>query len=155
MKIIFLDIDGVLNSAIYDRQRSIQDGNIDVTRLALIKELVDKTDAKIVLSSSWRIHWQKDYQKCDIEGRELIDTFAGSGLEIYDKTPHISYLERGDEIRNWLLEHTDVESFVIFDDYAFGWNELSENLCLTNYRIERGIEKEHIQKALEILGCDL
>jgi len=153
MKIIFLDIDGVLNSAVYDRRRGPSDGNIDVTRLELIKELVDKTGAKIVLSSSWRIHWEKDFSKCDLEGRELIETFGKAGLEIYDKTPYVSYLERGDEIRNWLLENEDVESFVIFDDYAFGWKELSDNLVQTNYRIERGIEQEHIQKALEILGC--
>ena len=33
MKIIFLDIDGVLNSVRYDRQRTVNQGNIDETRL--------------------------------------------------------------------------------------------------------------------------
>ena len=58
MKIIFLDIDGVLNSRIYDRKRNRDElTDIDETRLPLVKELVAATGAKIVLSSSWRVHW--------------------------------------------------------------------------------------------------
>ena len=61
IKVIFLDIDGVLNSLAYDRGRKENDGNIDETRLPLIKQIVDETQAKIVLSSSWRTHWNKDF----------------------------------------------------------------------------------------------
>lgn len=61
MKIIFLDIDGVLNSRAYDRKRNWNEQtDIDETRLPLIKEIVDATGAKIVLSSTWRQHWNKD-----------------------------------------------------------------------------------------------
>lgn len=57
MKVIFLDIDGVLNSRTYDRKRNWNEQtDIDETRLPLIKEIVDATDAKIVLSSTWRQH---------------------------------------------------------------------------------------------------
>ncbi len=57
MKIIFLDIDGVLNSRQYDAERGTAEGNIDVSRLLLLKQLIDQTGAKIVLTSSWRRHW--------------------------------------------------------------------------------------------------
>ena len=57
MKVIFLDIDGVLNSRAYDRKRNWNEqSDIDETRLTLVKEIVDATEAKIVLSSTWRQH---------------------------------------------------------------------------------------------------
>lgn len=152
MKIIFLDIDGVLNSFAYDRQRTPNDGNIDKTRLVLVKQLVDKTNAKIVLSSSWREHWKKNIDECDDIGKELISDFADAGLEIYDKTPKIGNLERSQEIRTWLDLNPDVSNFVIFDDNGYGWGDLSDNFIQTNYRIGRGLEDEHINRALEILG---
>ena len=69
--VIFLDIDGVLNSAAYDRERTDKDGNIDVSRLALLKRIVDAADAQIVLSSSWREYWEPEDEKCDQIGKEL------------------------------------------------------------------------------------
>ena len=51
MKVIFLDIDGVLNSSAYDRKRDWDKlTNIDESRLPLVKRIVDETGAKIVLS---------------------------------------------------------------------------------------------------------
>ena len=152
MKIVFLDIDGVLNSAAYDRNKPTDGGNIDVTRLELLKALVDKTGARIVLTSSWREHWEKNPEDMDEKGVELAETFKKAGLEIYDKTPFIGYLERSKEIRLWLEENGEVESFVIIDDFAFGWDELSCNFVQTNYRIGRGLGEEHIERAVEILG---
>ena len=49
MKIIFLDIDGVLNTN--------SDRNISDEKLIFLSELVPKTGAEIVLSSSWRNWW--------------------------------------------------------------------------------------------------
>lgn len=151
MKVIFLDIDGVLNSYVYDRERTENDGNIDKTRLLLLKRLVDDTGAKIVLSSSWRIHWDKCFDKCDDIGKEINSVFSSVGLEIYDKTLKDGYHERYDEIRTWLNEKPDVERFVIFDDNGYGWGDLSDNFIQTNYRIGRGLEQRHIEKAYEIL----
>lgn len=87
MKIIFLDIDGVLNSTKYDRERKQNDGNIDITRLALLKRLVDSTNAKIVLTSTWRKFWESDKKIISKTGAEIDRVFASQGLEIFDKTP--------------------------------------------------------------------
>lgn len=46
MKVIFLDIDGVLNSCVFDRQRTEKDGNIDKTRLVFIKKLLTNQGQK-------------------------------------------------------------------------------------------------------------
>ena len=85
MKIVFLDIYGVLNSVRYDRQRTVNQGNIDETRLPLLKHLVEDSQAAIVLSSSWRKHWEKDIGLCDNIGREITTLFAQYQLIIYDK----------------------------------------------------------------------
>lgn len=154
MKIIFLDIDGVLNSVRYDRQRTVNQGNIDETRLQLIKELVEETKALIVLSSSWRKHWEKDITKCDAIGREINEVFAKYQLVIYDKTESLPSNDRAQEIRVWLEHQGDIEEYVIFDDIAFGWgDDLQDHLIKTNPRIGFGLEEKHIQKAIELLKC--
>lgn len=154
MKIIFLDIDGVLNSVRYDRQRTVNQGNIDETRLQLIKALVDETKALIVLSSSWRKHWEKDITQCDAIGRAINEVFAKYQLDIYDKTECLPNNDRAEEIRKWLKLQGNIEAFVIFDDIAFGWgNDLQEHLIKTNPRIGFGLEEKHIQRAIELLKC--
>lgn len=153
MKIIFLDIDGVLNSTQYDRMRTNKQGNIDETRLPLLKQLVDETKAQIVLSSSWRKHWEQEAALCDKVGQELNEVFAKHDLCIYDKTPVSVNNDRAEEIRTWLKEHNSTEQFVILDDIAFGWGAgLQDHLVKTNSRIGRGLEPKHILQATEILN---
>lgn len=153
MRVIFLDIDGVLNSARYDKIRTENQGNIDETRLHLLAELVEQTDAKIVLTSSWRKHWEKDIRKCDAIGRELTATFAKYGLSIYDKTAACAaQSDRPAEIRAWLSGRDDVDAFVILDDIAFGWGaDLQAHLVRTNSMIGFGLEEKHIQAARQVL----
>ena len=153
MKIIFLDIDGVLNSWRYDRERTSLQDNIDETRLPLLAQIVASTDAKIVLSSSWRIHWERDFNKSDFIGQHLNQLFATYGLTIYDKTIESPDNNRADEIRSWLANN-DVERFVIIDDIAFGWDELESHLVRTNYRIGRGLHDSHVSQAISILNGD-
>lgn len=155
MKIIFLDIDGVLNSRIYDRKRNRDElTDIDETRLPLVKELVAATGAKIVLSSSWRVHWDKFPDSCDEDGVYINDTFSKYGLEIYGKTPYLGICaNRHDEVKAWLDNAQGiVDSFVIIDDYRYGWFELNDNLVLTNPNFGLGLEEEHVLKAVSILN---
>ncbi len=152
MKVIFLDIDGVLNSVKYDREKEDVNASIDETRLFILKELVDKSGAFIVLSSTWRKHWDKERGAIDKTGEYMVKCFEKAGLDIYDRTVDISYTKRSEEIKIWLSEHPGTESFVIFDDEFFGWGDLSDNMVKTDSRIGRGLERKHIEKALEILA---
>ncbi len=151
MKIIFLDFDGVLNSLQYDRERRADQGNIDESRLVLLKGLVEQTNAKIVLTTTWRKHWNKDSSFCDAIGDEINTVFDKYGLHVYDKTPEIDAADRALEVRTWLQTHlNEVEGFVILDDIAFGWGELEPHLVKTNYRIGRGLEPIHLEKAMHL-----
>jgi hypothetical protein len=111
MKVLFLDIDGVLNST----KTCVAFGGypmelehiraFDGAAIKLIQRLCDSAGVQIVLSSAWRLHYP--YEKV---GEAL-------GLPIIDRTP--SFLgPRGLEINAWLADHPDVELFAIVDDGA-------------------------------------
>ena len=153
MKILFLDIDGVLNSRRYDRTRDWnKQTDIDESRLPLLKEIVSQTDAVIVLSSTWRVHWNRDGALCDEDGKYINDTFARCGLRVYDKTPDLGrQADRKDEINAYLAQAEGVEKFAVLDDYRFGWGELSEYVVLTSPYRGRGLEREHVEKAVAVL----
>ncbi len=64
MKIIFLDVDGVLNchnTFKKQHEKYIKTGiweiEIELSKVKLLKQIVDNTNAKIVLSSTWRLSW--------------------------------------------------------------------------------------------------
>lgn len=155
MKVIFLDFDGVLNSVKYDRQRDYGKLTfIDESRLPLLKQIVDSTGAVIVLSTTWRNHWNKNKSICDETGCHIINLFEKYGLSIYDKTPFLGVMaERHDEITDWLKYCGEsVESFVIIDDCPFGWADLSDKFVKTNPNLGYGLEQEHVDKAIKILN---
>jgi len=164
MKVIFLDVDGVLNSE--DDLLGIQnDGTVNPGReifdrpLALLKSLVDATNAKIVISSSWRV----GCAKCGREsfyGKELYETLkqrlGDYDMAAIDVTPVINkpMVKRGDEIRKWLnTTEYEIESFVILDDEADMCEYNSTNLVQTS--MKTGLLEEHVEMAKTILNaCD-
>lgn len=141
MKVVFLDVDGVLNSV---RDYYSVELTTD-SHFILLRELIDRTGAKIVLSSSWRIGLSI--------GDVLVQRLAEYGLEIYDTTP-VLYFEgrkRGDEIRAWLNEHKDVTNFVILDDESDMCEFTKTNLVKTNTNF--GLKSIHIEKVVKILNA--
>ena len=141
MKIIFLDVDGVLNSVRdYYSVDLVTDSHFE-----LLKELIDRTGAKIVLSSSWRMG-------LSIRGK-LVQRLAEYGLEICDITPvlHFAERKRGDEIRAWLDKHEDVTNFVILDDESDMCEFTKINLVKTDTNF--GLKRKHVEKAVEILNA--
>jgi hypothetical protein len=128
MKIIFLDIDGVLYTGDVIRKRYIRVKSLYEEGQQIkfqenserfcprsmrnLKEILEKTDAQIVLSSTWRlgktlddqIVIQREFKKYGID----FDLFI-------DKTPYLC-TSRGNEIAVWLGFHPEVKSMVIIDD---------------------------------------
>lgn len=122
MKIIFLDIDGVLNyTSWYYSDRNPgnlygQEGDIDPMCVDRILRIVNETDAKIVISSDWRIAWEGCLMRLEKMGltRDIV----------IDKTPEFiwrgyyntDFPMRGSEIEEWLKSHPDCTNYVIIDD---------------------------------------
>lgn len=153
MKIIFLDIDGVLNSYAFLKNIPDDSFGIDNSRLPILKRIIDETGAKIVLSSSWRKNWSEKAEKCTPLGLSLIKLFSEYGIEIFGKTPEIDYFRRADEIKSVIESYSsELESFVILDDIKLGWGDLSSNVVVTDERVGRGLENEHADRAIAILN---
>lgn len=164
MKVIFLDVDGVLNSIddlMEYREKNNIKGSIlydDISdkRMILLKQLVDKTNAKIVISSSWRMPWLRQGRPkiLNPEGLmfKLTKRLSDYNLNYIDVTPYLRDIKynRGDEIRTWLLEHPEVKSFVILDDDSDMCEFTETNLVKTTY--QHGLLQEHVDKAIEILN---
>lgn len=134
IKIIFLDIDGVLNGygpaqvrtwqffqkiglgRWYKKHRRDPFG-VHPEKVRRLAGLIRKTGARIVMSSSWRHgYWQRDYGKLSSREKQLHDLFEKSGIEVMDITPARND-GRDMEIKEWLLLHAgQVENWIILDD---------------------------------------
>ena len=141
MKVIFLDVDGVLNSARDGYSINLENDY----HFEMLKKIVDATDANIVLSSSWRI----GFSVLSLPEKNLIERLEKYGMEIMDFTPCMT-VTRGDEIREWLSNNWPVESFVILDDEGDMAEFKETNLVKTNTSI--GLQEKDVDKAIEILG---
>lgn len=96
MKIIFLDIDGTVNNITTFKKRyykwkktGIWDSMLDDTMLKRLKEIVDETGAKIILTSVWRFDLDDNLNPITEDGKNLICKFNEHGLVIYDKLKKI------------------------------------------------------------------
>lgn len=125
MKIVFLDIDGVLNHA-HTREKFNGIVGIDDYNLFIFADFMKRAneleDTKIVLSSSWR--YEVNYQGEHIKnGYDYIcERLSEYNLSVFDITPLFKdiwgYGNRGEEIAIWLKEHKDlnITGYVILDD---------------------------------------
>ena len=86
----------------------------------------------------------------DIDGVLNGIEFQKSCIDIYDITPVLG--RKRDEISAWLVAHPNTESYVILDDAEGGWGDLLPFLVITDPLNSRGLEYEHIEKALKILN---
>lgn len=150
MKIIFLDFDGVLNSAKYLQSHEEFGLVIDPARMVLLKKIADATGARIVLSTSWREHWWKNAAECNSTGALINDIFSEYGLEILDKTPSLR-AAREAEIKSWLDAHPEVTNYVVLDDRLMRAPFLEGHFVKTSYHFD-GLDETDAQKAIEILN---
>ena len=141
MKVIFLDIDGVLNTAetfetLYKRYGSAVVSNIEVDgfRLEYLKRIIDQTGAKLVLTSTFRHYFKKENDKivptC-LRGKNLYVKFLGYDVELYDTIP-MNNNSREEQIQEWLSSRDDVDNFVIIDDDPNLFYELKDKLIQTS-----------------------
>lgn len=156
-KIIFLDIDGVLNSDMWLRSLTPENwpaSHIDPEAVAVLNQIICRTEAKCVISSAWRKQYSLDYIK-----KALSD--AGFTGEIVGQTPDFFALRhqrtskaytRGDEIQAWIDQQDNKpEAFLILDD-------CEDMAHLTGHLIKTdgvfGLLPEHVKDAVIMLGCE-
>jgi HAD domain in Swiss Army Knife RNA repair proteins len=103
MKVIFLDIDGVLNADQTPNPRKFP-YIVDRKLLTRFKRVLERTRAKVVLSSTWR------YDTAGLFSAKY------HGIPFVDVTPDMPHRPRRDEILTWLKKHPKVDRFVVIDD---------------------------------------
>lgn len=146
MKVLFLDVDGVLNSAEWMKTGNLQGAQIeslDPTCVARLERVLSTTKCKIVLSSSWR-----HYVSIDVMQRWLHRRGAPSA-EVIDRTPNDFKGWRGQEISDWLAEHHETSRFAIVDDED-DMAPLSRWLVQTSFSV--GLQDEHVDALIALLG---
>ena len=161
-KIVFLDIDGVLNyCGWYDEVRGLSGYHeLCPRKLALLKELIDQTGAKIVLSSSWRDLAKEGKGEPHPMYRYLVETLGDCGLEIVDHTPHIND-DRHREILEWIKRNAGNQArFISLDDdfSLLDYERYGIGDCLVRtsfYEPDGGLRQEHIEKAVGILSGNM
>ena len=141
MKLLFLDIDGVMTA---------DEGTINNEKLysfssscvEVLNEILSSNNVKIILTSSWRTVFDVEKQ-CRI--------FKENGVKQLPmgQTKDLGYKHRNLEIKNY-LENRKVESFVILDDmYLEGFDD---NFVLIDLR--KGLSEENVEKINEILDIN-
>lgn len=174
MKVIFLDVDGVLNTEDtfdFQKKKFNQTGvhyvEIDEFRVKHLGDIVKETGAMIVLHSAW-----KDLFDCDngfvaprnFEAKYLLNLFDKYNITLYDVTPTLFDYLKQDEINIWLLKHKEVTDYIVIDDESIDLmdfvniNKLIKTSTTpigkkaTSTRDWTGLCAEHIRQAIDILN---
>lgn len=179
INVVFLDIDGVLirggngdrNREAFEKNESFVQSKLgdsykkldlyDIGAALLfskdaidnLKSLCQKTNAKIVISSNWRINGEERRDESLAKLRGLFKLWDLDSL-IIDQTPDCHY-DRVEEINKWLaLMGKKVNNFVILDDIDGGLSKAfpkkfiyTGDTCLFNER--------HLADALSVFGQEI
>lgn len=161
-RVIFLDIDGVLNSNFWNgsHQREISNGAlIDGEKVKLLSMLVKDTNAKIVLHSGWKYWFDQDLKPLRPEAENLVTLFEGEELFLQGVTPDHATEEvrrskkfslvKAGEILAWLAEHEDVESWIVIDDLDLHNAEIEAHQVKTDPNV--GLTIEDVDMAEKML----
>lgn len=148
MSIIFLDFDGVIST-------SESKWHLDPEKVALVEQIISATDAKIVVSSSWRGNSKSREEfisKLFNRYKRLTECISEDSLfikSIYDVTDR-NGSARGDEIQRWLDAHDkEVDTYVILDDDG----DMLDNqlLCFVQTDGWEGITSREVKLAIQVL----
>lgn len=155
MRVIFLDIDGVLNTPTSESRCGEYIG-IDDDKVSRLANIVKRTNAEIVLISTWKKYWRKEEKfkpLQDYTATYLEEKLAKFGLEVSDKTENKAdgvYLSRGEGILEY-IDRNNVDAYVILDDIQFDYDGCDLTDCFIKTNLTVGLTNEQVEKACKIL----
>lgn len=154
MRVIFLDIDGVLNC---QSSKSRCNGllGIDSDKVKRLREIAEASKAKIVLCSSWKDAWEKvEKDSQHILGDYLDRKLKRENIFIFDKTSD-NGSDRGHGIRSWISGKANINSWIVIDDEIFNDYhdcKIMSHLVKTEFYSDNGgIQDIHVSKAIDLL----
>jgi hypothetical protein len=127
--VLFLDIDGVLNTFGSQPNGGLLD--MHPHKVAQLQRILDTVPTDVVLSSTWRM-----FPGSRDRARAMMDSIGYDFLDYTPEGPKMGTLytafRRADEIKLWLSEHPDRTRFVVLDDDVFPADFPAENLVTTD-----------------------
>jgi len=151
MKIIFLDVDGVLNCAKTEEYAPSGYQGIDDKLVERLARIVQETGAEFVLASTWKDFWSKHREIKDEDAKYLVKKLAKKKLKIIDKSDDLCW-NRGEGIRDYLKEHPEIKKYVILDDMEFDYKKQRLTSHLVHTNSSEGLTDADVQKAIRILS---
>lgn len=132
--VVFLDVDGVLNTRTTVKRTPYGYTGIDDARVEILAKAIEKYgNCEIILSSDW-----KELNEKHEDYRYLVSKLAQYGLKISGHTVDSNW-NRGKGIKEYLELHPNIDEYVILDDQKFDFEDykkLWERLLITD-----GIER--------------
>lgn len=110
MKVLFLDIDGVCNSAAWVKQGNNPWHGTDPAAVALVRQIIEATKCDVVLSSTWRLY---------PEARAVVKRDVCHFIDVtkdMQRGGKWGITDRGHEVQEWLDRHPEVTQYAILDD---------------------------------------
>ena len=163
-KVLFLDIDGVLNTGWWYTQMDRTTPKdkygyaFDPRSVANLKKIVDETGADIVISSSWKSFGLSEledmWQDRGLPGK-LIGITSNSVSDEMLLNADLDHMEifsiRGMEIKEWLDKHgKKVSHYVIIDDMDSFLSSQQSHFVQTDPEV--GITNEDVKKVVHLLN---
>lgn len=164
MNVIFLDIDGVLNSGNYfdsskERKHNFYKVNkydknnieqlaeymmidINIKNLEILKSIIDITNSKVVITSSW-----KNLKVF----RNIVNRLINLGIPIVGQTVDKG-INRGEGILNYIKEH-NIDNYIVIDDDIFDdYNAKTLSRLVKTSFDENGLDEKAKVKAISLLN---
>lgn len=151
LRIVFLDIDGVLNSESHaycfgwgsppkprhlkcktveqQHDEYVKRAKLNPSSVILLNELCRWKQVKVVITSTWRLgdqgHIGNDVSYWNTLFKRILTSYSKKcNIDVIDITPDYPELNRGAEIEDWLDQHPEVNGYVIIDDIDDGLSDL-------------------------------
>lgn len=118
--LIFLDVDGVLNTSnSFDTKYELYENNV-----VAFGELVRRFEARgqkctVILTSTWRLGYEKEFEKCSEQVQRLILKLGEVGVKIDGRTPIYKNQTRDVEIMRYIREYelrNEEYTYIVLDD---------------------------------------
>lgn len=165
-KILFLDIDGVLNT--HDWNAEAGSGSIHRDKMELVNEIIKTTGTKIVISTAWRyvIHrgemnlagfdWllrSHGLMQNSLVGYTRLDTMIPANTE-FNGNPKTWPMdnERGQQIVDWITINAPLAKYVAIDDLDAGITAAGVHLIKTESMI--GLTPDLANLVIDALGVN-
>lgn len=155
--LIFLDVDGVLNTT-NSRITKYEIREENVKALGMLKDKLQRRGfaVKVVLSSTWRLGFDSDIEKCSKQIQRLVSMLGKVNIAIHDRTPVYKDQTRDVEIRRYIrgyqLKNEDFEYIILDDDASIFNEEALKGMYFYKVSEHTGLTAKDAEKIAKMFG---